>query len=129
MTIEDLQSICAKFKGMTEDIKWEDHLCFNIGGKMFLVTSPDRLPITASFKASEEDFNELTARDGFIPAPYMAKHKWVFVDNINRLSKKEWQYYARQAYELVGSKLSMKFKKSIGLAILLTILTGSMAAA
>ncbi len=115
MTIEDLQSICSKFKGVTEDIKWENHLCFNIGDKMFLVTAPDRLPITASFKASDEDFNELTERDGFIPAPYMAKHKWVFVDNINRLSKKEWQNYAKQAYELVASKLSMKFRKSIGL--------------
>jgi predicted DNA-binding protein (MmcQ/YjbR family) len=116
MSIEDLQTICSKFKEVTEDIKWEDHLCFNIGGKMFLVTAPDKLPVTASFKASDEDFDELTEREGFIPAPYMAKHKWVFVDNINRLSKKEWQHYARKAYELTAAKLSAKFRKSIGLA-------------
>jgi hypothetical protein len=36
MNSEDLQGICEKLKGVTEDIKWEDHLCFNVGKKMFL---------------------------------------------------------------------------------------------
>lgn len=80
VSIEDLQKICGEFKGTTEDIKWEDHLCFNVGGKMFLVTAPDHVPHSASFKASDEEFTELSARKGFIPAPYMARHKWVQVD-------------------------------------------------
>jgi predicted DNA-binding protein (MmcQ/YjbR family) len=41
MEIEDLEKICKSFKGVTEDIKWEDHLCFNVGNKMFLITAPD----------------------------------------------------------------------------------------
>ncbi len=110
MTLEDLQTICRKLDKVTEDIKWGHDLCFNIGGKMFLVTGADEFPVSASFKASEETFNELTAREGFIPAPYMARHKWVYVDDINRLSKKEWQQYINQSYELVSSKLPKKKK-------------------
>lgn len=51
-------------KGVTTDIKWKDHLCFNIGEKIFLITSPESLPLTASFKVSDEDFLTLSEREG-----------------------------------------------------------------
>lgn len=110
MTLEDMQAICSKLENVTQDIKWGHDLCFNTGGKMFLVTAPDSVPVSASFKATQETFDELIERDGFIPAPYLAKHKWVYVDNINRLSKKEWQHLVSQSYELVKAKLSKKKK-------------------
>lgn len=115
MNIEDLQSICKKLKGVSQDIKWEDHLCFNIGGKMFLITSPDTVPHSASFKVSDEDFEELTSRQGFKPAPYLSRYKWIYVDDINRLTKKQWQEYSAKSYHLIASKLPAKTKKSIGL--------------
>jgi predicted DNA-binding protein (MmcQ/YjbR family) len=115
MTIEEIQKICVKFKGVTEDIKWENHLCFNIGGKMFLVTAPDHVPPTASIKVSDEDFETLPSREGIIPAPYMARHKWVYLDSINRFSKKEWEAFIKQAYTLVASKLSLKQQKLLNL--------------
>ncbi len=115
MTIEELQKICQKFKGVTQDIKWENHLCFNVGEKMFLVTSPDTIPQSASFKVTDEEFDELSVKKGFMPAPYLARHKWVHLDDIKRLSKKQWEHYAKQSYELVGSKLSAKTKKALGL--------------
>jgi predicted DNA-binding protein (MmcQ/YjbR family) len=115
MTIEAIQTICKKFPAVTEDIKWENHLCFNVGDKMFLITSPDLVPATASFKVSEEEFDEVSSREGFKPAPYLARYKWVHVDDISRLSKKEWEYYTQQAYTLVAEKLPAKVKKKIGL--------------
>lgn len=114
MDIEDLQKICKSFKGVIEDIKWEDHLCFNVGGKMFLITSPDRLPISATFKVSEEEFEIITERPGFSPAPYMARYKWIYVDDINRLSRNEWKKYAGDSYKLVFNKLPAKLRKEIG---------------
>ena len=67
MTLEAIQQICKSFEEVTEDIKWEEHLCFNVGGKMFLITSPDLAPVTASFKVSAEDFDLLIEREGFKP--------------------------------------------------------------
>lgn len=115
MTIEELQKICKELKGVTEDIKWEDHLCFNIGEKMFLVTSPDAVPQSASFKVSDEEFDELSQKEGFMPAPYLARHKWVHLDDLNRLTKKQWENYVTQSYNLISSKLPAKLKKQIGL--------------
>ncbi|MBS1636855.1 MAG: MmcQ/YjbR family DNA-binding protein [Bacteroidetes bacterium] len=111
MNIEDLQAICRRPKRSSEDLRWETHLCFNAGKKMFLITSPDEKPYTASFKVSDETFNNLCERDGFMPAPCLARHKWGHVDDINRLSKKQREVYITQAYKLTGSKLPAKLKK------------------
>lgn len=116
MTIEDLQQICKSLPAVTEDIKWEHDLCFLIGGKMFLVAGLDQSPVTASFKVTDEEFEELTARDGFKPAPYMAKHKWVYVDDISKVNKKEWTSFIKQSYQLIQSKLPKKTLKELGLA-------------
>jgi len=120
MTIAEIRDICLSFKAVTEDIKWGDHLCFNIGGKMFLVTAPDNVPVSASFKTSDEDFEILPNRAGFIPAPYMAKNKWIFVDDINRFSKKEWELHLRKSYDSILSKLSLKFQKEVSGGAILT---------
>jgi predicted DNA-binding protein (MmcQ/YjbR family) len=115
MSIEELRKICKSLKGTTEDIKWEDHLCFNIGGKMYLVTSPGQTPVTASFKVPDEEFEEIAAKPGFKPAAYLARYKWVYVDDINRLSKKQWTDLIRQSYGLIASKLPAKTKTQLGI--------------
>ena len=113
MEIKDIEKICKSFRGVTEDIKWDDHLCFNVGNKMFLVTAPDKVPPSATFKVTDEEFEMLPEREGFIPAPYMARYKWIYVDDISRLSKKEWRQYLKQSYELVFNKLPLKTRKEI----------------
>ena len=113
MNTEELQKICLKLKGTTQDIKWEDHLCFNVGQKIYLITSPDNLPVSASFKTSEDDFISLKEREGITPARYLARYKWLQVDDINLLSAEEWRTYIQKSYELVFDKLPVKIKKQI----------------
>ena len=115
MTIEDIQSICKKHRGVTQDIKWGDHLCFNVGGKMFLITAPDAVPVSASIKVSDQAFEELSDREGFMPAPYLARYKWIRIDDINRLSGKQWDGYIATAWQLVVTKLPVRTKKQLGL--------------
>lgn len=113
MTIDAIQSICKKMPGVTEDIKWENHLCFNIGGKMFLITAPDEFPVSASIKVSEESFLKLTDTEGIIPAPYLARHHWVKLQDISIWTEKQWEFYASQAYQLVLKKLPAKRRQDI----------------
>lgn len=113
MDVETLQSICNKFPGVTEDIKWEHHLCFCVAQKMFLMVGLDDTPITASFKVSDEDFDEISSRKGFKPAPYLAKNKWVHLDDIGRMNSKEWQTITANAYELIKSKLPKKTQAAL----------------
>lgn len=115
MTIEHLQTICKKLPAVTEDIKWEAHLCFNVGEKMFIITSPDEVPVNASFKVNDDDFELLCARPGFKPAPYLARHKWVQVDDISRIAPNEWERLLKNAHALVAAKLPAALRKKLGL--------------
>ena len=115
MDIETIQQICTSLPAVTEDIKWEHDLVFSIGNKMFLVLGINELPVSAAFKVSEEEFEELLERDGFTPAPYVAKYKWVKIDDLKRLSKEEWNFFIRQSYNLVKNKLTSKVQKQLGI--------------
>jgi predicted DNA-binding protein (MmcQ/YjbR family) len=114
MNIEALRKFCLSLPAATEDVKWGADLCFSIGGKMFCVTSMEG-PLKISFKVPDEDFEELSAREGFIPAPYMARAKWVLLTDINVVKPKELQTYIRQSYELKKSKLTKKLRKELAL--------------
>ena len=107
MTIEDIRSIALKLPKATEDIKWGNDLCFCIGEKMFAVTGLQP-PLTVSFKVREDEFDELCTRNGIVPAPYVAKHKWVLVEDVTKVSKKQLQHFISQSYELVKAKLPKK---------------------
>ncbi len=115
MTVENLREIALKLISVTEDIKWEDHLCFNIGGKMFLVTAPDALPSGASFKVAAEDFDAVISREGFTKHVYLGRYHWVHLDDINRVETSEWKTLIEQSYRLVSEKLTKKAKKELGL--------------
>lgn len=114
MNIEDIQAICRKMRAVTEDIKWGHDLVFSIGGKMFCVVGLDQSPTSASFKVRDEEFEEICNWPGFKPAPYVAKYKWVWIEDIKKMKKKDWEHYLRQSYELVKDKLSGKLKKQLG---------------
>jgi predicted DNA-binding protein (MmcQ/YjbR family) len=115
MTIEILQTICHQLPGVTEDIKLGEHLCFNVGGKSFLFTYPGGVPPSASFKVPDEDFEEISSMEGLEPQPYIARYKWVLARDISSLTKKEWEFYIKQSYQLIAAKLPAKIRKSIGL--------------
>ena len=116
MHTEEIQTICRQLPGVTEDIKWEHDLVFSIGGKMFCVVGLDQSPTTASFKVTDEEFEEISQWPGFKPAPYVAKYKWVFIEDISKMKKSDWKKYLQQSYTLVKEKLPAKLKKQLGLS-------------
>lgn len=107
MDIETLREFCLSLPGASEDIKWGNDLCFLIAGKMFCVAGLSG-KLVVSFKVKEDEFYELTSIPGIIPAPYLARYKWVLVQELNRLTKKELEHYIRQSYELIKSKIPVK---------------------
>ena len=114
MTTEKIRAYALSFPAATQDIKWEDHLCFTAGGEMFLVTVPDQLPVSASFKTSDADFEAMVVREGIIPAPYMARNKRLLVDDLKRLNAEEWKTAIANSYALAFSKLTQKLQAAIG---------------
>ena len=114
MDIEQIRRFCLGLPVVTEDVKWEHDLVFSIGGKMFCVTSLEP-PLRFSFKVKDDEFDELSNREGFMPAPYMARAKWVSVTDPAKLNKKEREEYIRQSYEQVKAKLTKKSRDELGI--------------
>ena len=115
MNIETLRELCRALPAVTEDVKWGKDLCFSVADKMFCVAALDG-PLTVSFKVKDEEFDELSSSPGFSPAPYVARYKWVLVEDVNKLNRKEWSHYIKQSYELVKAKLPKGVARKHGLA-------------
>jgi len=113
MDIETIRNICQSFPSVTEDVKWGHDLVFSVGLKMFCVVGLDEMPVSTSFKVKDEEFEEIANRPGFKPAPYVAKYKWVLIDDITRMKRADWEFYLKQSYELVKAKLPAKLRKEL----------------
>ncbi|MEP7322249.1 MAG: hypothetical protein ABI761_10030 [Saprospiraceae bacterium] len=67
-----------------------------------------------SFKVRDEEFDELSSLPGIKPAPYVARYKWILIEDEHVLSSSKWEYYIRQSYDLVKSKLPKKLLLQLG---------------
>ncbi|RNI22705.1 MmcQ/YjbR family DNA-binding protein [Rufibacter latericius] len=114
MNLEILRTLCLSFPAVTEDIKWEHDLCFSIGGKMFCVASMEP-PLTFSMKVTDEEIEELIAVPGIIPAPYLARYKWVLLENPQALPLDRIEKLVNQSYQMILGKLPKKELKAAGL--------------
>jgi predicted DNA-binding protein (MmcQ/YjbR family) len=101
------------FPGATEQIQWGDDLLFKVGGKMFAATPLVPAPVCLSFKASPENFAELTERPNIIPAPYLARAQWIALESRDALSARELEDLLRDSYELVLAKLPRKTRENL----------------
>ena len=114
MNIKKAKALCLSLPGATEDIKWETNLVFSVGDKMFALADVDDSVKGISFKVDDERFLELTDRPGIIPAPYLARAKWVKVQDGAALSDAEAAELLKRSYELVFAKLTKKLQREIG---------------
>jgi predicted DNA-binding protein (MmcQ/YjbR family) len=113
MNLNKAKAYCRTLPGATEDIKWETNLVFSVGEKMFAVTGADGSERGISFKVDDERFLELTDRPGIIPAPYLARAKWIYIEDPKALGDAEAQALLQRSYELVFAKLTKKLQRDI----------------
>lgn len=113
MNIDQLRKLCLSFPGTTELIQWGDHLLFKVGGKMFAIASLEPADVWLSLKASPEKFVDLTERPGVIPAPYLARAKWIALQSQEALPKDELSELLRESYDMVFAKLPQKTRDKI----------------
>jgi predicted DNA-binding protein (MmcQ/YjbR family) len=113
MNVDWLRELCLTFPGATEQIQWGYDLLFKVGGKMFAVTPLEPASVCLSFKASPENFAELTERPNIIPAPYLARAQWVALETRDAVPRNELAGLLRESYDLVVSKLPRKIRESL----------------
>ena len=108
-SVAKAHAACKAMPGATYDVKWGKDECYSIGGKMFAVFGPKNF----SFKVDDNRFLELTDLEGIIPAPYMAKHKWVLVEDLKVLSDKDLRELLARAHEIILAKAPKKFRDAL----------------
>ncbi len=115
-SVESIRKLCLFFPHTTEQVQWSYDLVFKIGGKMFAITPLEPAPVFLTFKATEESFAELTERQGIIPAPYLARAKWVALEYSGAVSPQELAALLRLSYDLVLAKLPRKTQERLASA-------------
>lgn len=117
MTPARIRAFCHSLPGATYDFKWDVDHVYSVGGKMFAVVyDAKKGEETVSFKVDHERFLELTDRPGIVPAPYLARAKWVQVKGLRALHEKELKELIARSHALVAAKLTRAVRESIGLA-------------
>ena len=111
--IDWLRKICLPLPGATEQIQWGYDLVIKEGGKMFAVAPLEPAPVCLSFKCSDESFAELTERHKIIPAPYLARAKWVALESPDAITRGELSELLRASYELVFAKLAKRTQEEL----------------
>ena len=116
MNADWVRKTCLSFPGASEHVLWEGDLTFKAGGKMFAHTVLEVAPVWLSFKASHENFAELTERPRIIPAPYLARAQWVALEKRDALPLDELAGLLRESYDLVVAKLPRKVRDKLSRA-------------
>lgn len=115
LTADRLDALCGRWPGVTRDIKWETRLVFSVDAKMFAMTAADSgEPAYLYFKVPDERFLELTDRPGIVPAPYLARARWVMIDEPKRFATAELAELVLGSYALVRAKLTKKRQVALG---------------
>jgi predicted DNA-binding protein (MmcQ/YjbR family) len=112
MTRAALDKFCRSLRGATLSIQWGDHQVYKVGGKMFAVIGAKG---TLSFKANDVAFEMLTETGLARPSPYMARARWLFVDDVKKFPAAELRRYIAQSHALVVKKLTRKAQRELGL--------------
>lgn len=124
MDAESARRFLKSLPHVKETRQWGDNLVFwvgdkAIGGKMVALINLDResrfgkQPCVFSFAADPERFHELLEIEGILPAPYLARAKWVALAEWNVFRKNELEELLRQAHARVFEKLPKKVKAAL----------------
>ena len=112
MSPAELDAACRALPGVTMTVQWGDDEVYKVGGRMFAVTSPRG---HLSLKVSDIAFEALIDTGRARAAPYLARAKWVYFDNLAELDTAETRDWLRTAHTLVAAKLTRAQRAAIGL--------------
>jgi predicted DNA-binding protein (MmcQ/YjbR family) len=126
MDAERLRAYLLTLPHVAETMQWGANLVFwvgdkTIGGKMFALINLDE-PTEAelsgrkprpviSYAAGPGRFPDLLEREGFIPAPYLARAHWIAALHWDAFTPAEWKSELLGAHAIVAAKLAPKTRR------------------
>lgn len=117
MNRDEFDQFCGSLKATTNVIQWGNATVWKIGGKIFAICShwgPGEEQ-KVSFKCNDLSFSILIEQEGIIPAPYLARAKWVQLIAPDAMSDADIKDYIQQAYTIITGKLTKAKRAELGL--------------
>ena len=112
MTPRQVEAAALALPGATLSIQWGDDRVYKVGGKMFAAMGSGKAP-SLSFKCTDLSFEMLIERDGIIPAPYLARAKWVQLTRLLAMDGGELRERLAEAHRIVMAKLPKKIRDAL----------------
>jgi predicted DNA-binding protein (MmcQ/YjbR family) len=115
MKPRQIDKFCASLPAATRIVQWEGVIVFKVGGKMSCLIAPEDHSVgRISFKSMPEHFDALSRSPGFRPAPYLARAKWVSVDDPATLTDAEMKAYLKRAHAMIAAALPKRKQRELG---------------
>ena len=113
----EIEKFCLSLTAATLSVQWGGERVYKVGGKMFAMLGPkEDKPHHLFFKASETSFHILTHMRHIIPAPYLARAYFVYLERLDALGAKDLKAYLQRAHALAAAGLSKKKRTALGIA-------------
>jgi predicted DNA-binding protein (MmcQ/YjbR family) len=112
VTPEAFDKAARALPGVTMNVQWGDDHVYKVGGKMFAIVGGMG---GLSFKVSDIAFEVLTEDGRAKPAPYLARAKWVHLDDPADWPDDELAEHLAIAHGIVAGKLTKKARAVLGL--------------
>lgn len=117
MTREEFDTYCGQLKATTNVIQWGNASVWKVGGKIFAICSNwgEGSHAKFSFKCSDLAFTVLCEMPDIIPAPYLARAKWVQIESPEGMSDDSLRQHIDAAYDIIVGKLTKTLRAELGL--------------
>ncbi|MDA1101052.1 MAG: MmcQ/YjbR family DNA-binding protein [Proteobacteria bacterium] len=118
MTRAEFDRYCRTFKAVENVEQWGGASVWKLGGKIFAICSTwgaGSHP-KISFKCSDLAFSILREQPGIIPAPYLARAKWVQLEAADAMRDRDIKDYIAAAYVIIMARLTKAQRQELGLS-------------
>ncbi|CAN5498927.1 MmcQ/YjbR family DNA-binding protein [soil metagenome] len=115
MTPKAFDAAAMALPGATMTIQWGDDHVYKVGGKMFAVLGGAVGRDGFSLKASDVAFEVLSETGRAKPAPYLARARWLYFEDLTAEDAGEVADWLKTAHGLIAAKLTRKARAEIGL--------------
>ncbi len=125
MTLDEYNAFCGSLTAATYVVQWGGSHVWKIGGRIFAISElgsgagqaarAEGAGIALAFKCADMSYRMLTELPGIIPAPYLARAKWVRVEADAEFSDEDRKTYIAEAHRIISAKLTKKLRGELGL--------------
>lgn len=114
MSPEAFHRAAMALPAATMVVQWGGARVYKVGGKIFALMGGGGPLGGVSFKVSELAYEILVESGRAIPAPYLARARWVRLTDLSIQDEDEVRDWLRNAHALVSARLTRKVRAELG---------------